>query len=388
MKRIILHLDMDAFFAAIEQLDHPEYRGKPVIVGADPKGGRGRGVVSTCSYEARKYGIHSAMPISEAYRRCPDGIFLPVRGKRYGQVSKQVMAIVGEFSPTIEQISIDEAFVDMTGSAHLFGGPKSAALEMKRRIHDQTGLTASVGIAPNKFLAKIASDLQKPDGLVIVPEGREKEFLRPLPIRRLWGVGKKTGEYLERIGIETIGQLAEMPLEDLTKRFGKWGLSLWQLANGIDHRPVSPSRLRKSISVERTFDEDVDDSAVIEKTLFRIAEQLSRDMRREGLKGRTITLKIRLEDFSTFTRSRTLPEWTNSPKVLRAVVMSLLRKFSRGGQRVRLLGIAVSHLNVIAGEQLSIFEDIDPLEERITRLLDDLNQRFGEGTLKRASLTK
>lgn len=388
MKRIILHLDMDAFFAAIEQLDHPQYRGKPVIVGADPKGGRGRGVVSTCSYEARKYGIHSAMPISEAYRRCPEGIFLPVRGKRYGQVSKQVMAIVAQFSPTIEQISIDEAFVDMSGSAHLFGGPKSAALEMKRRIRDVTGLTASVGIAPNKFLAKIASDLQKPDGLVIVPEGREKEFLRDLPIRRLWGVGKKTGAYLERIGIQTIGQLAQTPVDELIKRFGKWGLSLWQLANGIDNRPVSTTRLRKSISVERTFAEDVDDPATIENTLFRLAEQLATEMRQKGLKGRTITLKLRLEDFTTFTRSRTLSEFTDSPKVLHTVAVSLLRKVPRDHQRVRLLGIGVSHLNIVEGEQLSLFDTIDPLEERITRLLDDLNHRFGKGTLKRASLTK
>ncbi len=377
---------MDAFFAAIEQLDNPQYRGKPVIVGADPRGGRGRGVVSTCSYEARKYGIHSAMPISEAYRRCPGGIFLPVRGKRYSQMSKRVMAIVATFSPVVEQISIDEAFVDMTGSAHLFGGPEEAARAIKLRIREETGLTASVGIAPNKFLAKIASDLQKPDGLVIVPEGREKEFLRDLPIRRLWGVGEKTGAYLERIGIDTIGQLAEMPLEDLTKRFGKWGLSLWQLANGIDHRPVSPIRLRKSISVERTFAEDVDDPAVIEQTLFRLAEQLSRDMRQNGLKGRTITLKLRLEDFSTFTRSRTLPEFTDSAKVLRAISLDLVRKVWHRDRRVRLLGIGASHLNIVEGEQLSLFEEIDPLEERITRLLDDLNRRFGEGTLKRASL--
>lgn len=385
--RIILHLDMDAFYAAIEELDNPELVGKPVVVGADPRGGKGRGVVSTANYEARKYGIHSAMPISQAYRRCPHAAYLPGRYDRYGEISRHIMAILRQFSPIIQQISIDEAFLDLTGATKLLGQPLTIARAIKQRIRDDVGLTASVGIAPNKFLAKVASDLEKPDGLTICYPGSEKAFLAPLPIRRLWGVGEKTAERLQRFGIKTIGDLAALPQEMLIKNFGKWGLHLSRLSQGIDTRPVEEHSMRKSISEETTFAEDVADPAVVEKTLFVIADQLSRAMRRKGLRGRTITLKLRLEGFITFTRSRTLPEFVDDADTLRSVAVDQFRRFEREGKRVRLVGIGVSHLNTIGGEQLSLFaESQPPRNEKLERVLDELKSKFGDQAATRASL--
>ncbi|MFQ5707698.1 MAG: DNA polymerase IV [bacterium] len=386
MSRTILHLDMDAFFAAVEQLDHPEYRGKPVIVGADPRGGRGRGVVATASYEARKYGLHSAMPISQAYRRCPHGIYLRGRYQRYTQVSRQVMKILHEFSPLIEKISIDEAFVEMTGSLHFFAGKESMGREVKNRIREELQLTASVGIASNKFIAKIASDLEKPDGLVVVEDGKEKDFLKHLPIARLWGVGKKTEAALNKMGIKTIGQIAELPEPELHRRFGKWGNALWRLANGIDKRPVGSWGPQKSISQETTFETDVEDLAVLEKTLLRLADDLSRQMRKNHLKGRTISLKIRLEDFSTFNRSRTLSDFVNSTKILKAVAIDLLHNFDRKNLKVRLLGIGVSQLSSVSGEQLALFEPETPLDEKLTSLLDTLKDKYGDQVITRAAI--
>ena len=306
IERVIMHLDMDAFFAAIEQLDNPEYRGKPVVVGADPQGGKGRGVVSTASYEARTYGIHSALPISQAYRLCPHAIFVRGRIQRYVELSRKIIEIIKNYSPVVEQISIDEAFVDISGSLRLLGSAKEIAVKLKADILQQTGLKASVGIAPNKFIAKIASDLEKPDGLTICEQGHEKAFLAPLPIRKLWGVGARTEERLQKLGIHTIGDIAAFDVKKLTEKLGVWGFGLWKLANGIDNRKIGTQHKRKSISEERTFNEDVADYTTVEKTLFKIADELSRTMRRKALKGRTITLKLRLEGFDTFTRSKKL----------------------------------------------------------------------------------
>ncbi|MFQ5637791.1 MAG: DNA polymerase IV [bacterium] len=386
MSRTILHLDMDAFFAAIEQRDHPEYRGKPVVVGADPKGGTGRGVVATASYEARKYGLFSALPISQAYKRCPHAIYLRGRYQRYSEVSKQVISILKDFTPVIEKISIDEAFLDLTGCLKLFGSAEIIAKTIKDRITQELNLTASVGIAPNKFLAKIASDLEKPNGLVVVRAGEEQRFLHDLPISRLWGVGKKTEAALVKMGIRTIGQIAETPEHLLVQKFGKWGSALWRLSNGIDDRPVVSASAQKSISQEITFDEDVDDEDLLEKTLFQIADNLSRLMRKDGLKGRTITLKIRLEDFSTFTRSRSLSDFVDSPNLLRTVAIDLYRKFDKKNKRVRLLGIGASQLNSVSGEQLGLFEQEAPLDKRLTDLMDSLKDKFGEDAVKRATL--
>ena len=386
MSRRILHLDMDAFFAAVEQLDFPQYRGKPVIVGADPKGGAGRGVVATASYEARKYGVHSALPISLAYQRCPHAVYLRGRYERYSEISRQLIATLNEFTPVIEKISIDEAFLDITKSLALFGSAEKIGYQIKKRIYDDLGLVASIGIAPNKFLAKVASDLEKPDGFVVVKEGEEKEFLKSLPISRLWGVGKKTEAALKQMDIETIGQIAHMPEQDLSRRFGKWGSALWRLANGIDHRSVKPWETKKSISQETTFDEDTDDEEVIHKTLLGLAESLSRLMRKSNLKGRTVTLKIRLEDFSTFTRSKTLSDFVDSTQILKGVAIGLYKKFNQKNMKVRLLAIGVSQLNSVSGEQLGLFEQEAPLDAKMTKLLDSLQDKYGEGAVKRAAL--
>ncbi len=385
MNRTILHLDMDAFFAAVEQRDHPEYRGKPLVVGADPKGGRGRGVVATASYEARKYGIHSALPISKAYRLCPHAIYVRGSYQRYGEVSQQVMAILQEFTPIIEKISIDEAFLDLTGSLKLFGSAVEIAQKIKNRIRSEVQLTASVGIAPNKFLAKIASDLQKPDGLVVVKEGEEKSFLEPLPISKLWGVGEKTEAVLKGRGLSTIGQIAQLPESELGSRLGKWGHALWLLANGIDDRAVVTWSPQKSISQEITFDEDVDDPEVMERTLFKLADELARMMRKSELKGRTITLKIRLEDFSTFSRSRTSSDFIDSTEVIKAVAIEMFRDFDRKGLRVRLLGVGLSQLSSVYGEQLGLFAQEKPINQKLTNLLDSLKEKYGDDAITRAS---
>ncbi len=385
-QRLIVHVDMDAFFAAVEQLDHPEYRGKPVVVGADPKGGKGRGVVATASYEARQFGIRSAMPISRAYRLCPNAIFLRGRHRRYHEVSQQIMAILRDFSPVIQQISIDEAFLDMTGSLGLYPDPVALGRQIKERIRTETGLTASLGIASNKFVAKVASDLEKPDGLTYCPPGQEKEFLAPLPIRRLWGVGEKTAQKLMQLGFRTIGDIAEVPQDKLVKLLGSWGLHLWKLANGIDHRPVSEQSIRKSISEETTFHEDVDDAERIEMTLFKIADRVSRTMRRKGWKGRTITLKIRYEDFETHTRSKSLSDYVNDAETLRTLGVQLFRKTWKGEKKIRLIGLGVSMLNTLGGEQLNLFGEATGYgDPRIDQLLEELKQKYGENAVDRAT---
>jgi DNA polymerase-4 len=308
------------------------------------------------------------------------------RYERYSEISRQLIATLNEFTPVIEKISIDEAFLDITKSLALFGSAEKIGHQIKKRIYDDLGLVASIGIAPNKFLAKVASDLEKPDGFVVVKEGDEKEFLKSLPISRLWGVGKKTEAALKQMDIETIGQIAQMPEQDLSRRFGKWGSALWRLANGIDHRSVKPWETQKSISQETTFDEDTGDEEAIHKTLLGLAESLSRLMRKSKLKGRTVMLKIRLEDFSTFTRSKTLSDFVDSTQILKGVAIGLYRKFNKKNMRVRLLGIGVSQLNSVSGEQLGLFEQEAPLDARMTKLLDSLQDKYGEGAVKRASL--
>lgn len=387
--RIVLHLDMDAFYAAVEQLDHPAYRGKPVVVGADPKGGTGRGVVATCSYEARKFGIHSAMPISQAYRRCPSAVFVFPRFSRYRELSQQVMKILQEYSPQLLQISIDEAFIDVTHTANFHGGAKALAEKLKARIKNEIGLTASVGLAPNMFIAKVASDLHKPDGLTICEAGQEKTFLAPLPIKKLWGVGPKTEAHLQKLGFTTIGQVAQCAQKILAEKLGKWGAHLWELANGIDERPVEDWGPRKSISQEHTYDQDVADPKIVEQTLWRIAEGVSADMRRMELKGQVLTLKIRLEGFETFTRQRKLPEYTNDAETMRAIALELFRNFDCKGKKVRLIGAGMSHLNNTGGgEQLSLFQSNTGQQrrDRVADLLETLRDKHGEEAATRASL--
>lgn len=393
--RIIVHVDMDAFFAAVEQLDNPQLRGRPVVVGADPKTGRGRGVVCAASYEAREFGIHSALPISKAYRLCSSAVFVRPRFERYIELSRSVMEILGGFSPVVEQISIDEAFLDCTGTERLFGPPEKLGRMIKDRIFEATGLTASVGIAPNKSIAKIASDLEKPNGLSICRYGGEREFLARLPVKALWGAGKKTVGLLRQMGLHTIGDVAAANPADLDRLFGQWGRHLWTLANGIDDRPVGEEGERKSYSEEITFESDVDDERLVERTLFELADELTRRIRRDGLRCKTVTLKLRMEGFETHTRSLTLPEPVDDTQTIRSVAVDHFRGYARSGRRVRLVGINVSNL-VGADEeierQLDLFScaekngssRIQPVHDS-DKLLDALKKRFGD-KVKRATL--
>ncbi|MCI0513236.1 DNA polymerase IV [candidate division KSB1 bacterium] len=385
-QRTIIHLDMDAFFAAVEQRDFPAYRGKPVIVGADPQGGKGRGVVSTASYEARKFGIHSALPISQAYQRCPHGIFVKPRGARYQEISQQIMAILYDFTPAMEPISIDEAFLDVTGSLRLLGEARTIAGKIKTRICQETGLTASIGIAPNKFIAKIASDLEKPDGLVLVEPGQEKQFLAPLAIGRMWGVGKKSEPVFHRLGIHTIGDLAGLPVEKITAVFGKNGMHYWQLANGIDPRPVATTAEAKSISQEITFNEDTDDGLFLEQVIFELAENVGRQVYREHSQVKTVVLKIRLADFSTFTRRQTRTEFFNQATIIRQMALELFREFDCQGQKVRLIGVGVTHFETTTGAQLSLFSETKSGPGKVDAVIDLIENQFGKGAIQKATL--
>ena len=383
-ERYIVHVDMDAFYAAVEQRDHPEYRGKPVVVGADPKGGRGRGVVSACSYEARRFGIHSAMPISTAFRRCPHAVFLRGDMKKYVRVSRRIFGILERFTPDIEPISIDEGFLDITGSHHLIGSPEETCRRIKAAIKEETGLTASIGMAPNKMTAKIASDLEKPDGLVIVSREGLLDFLSPLPVQKLWGVGKKTLEALAAMGIRTVGDLAGKDQKVMGDRLGKGGVHVWKLANGIDPRDVERGEPAKSIGHEHTFGEDEDDREKIEDTLMWLSEKVSRRMRKHGYRGRTVSVKIRLADFSTFTRAITLDRPTNYVEDLYRHALAKVRGFSRGRQAIRLLGIHVSNLEREAA-QLDLFhaeQESGGKREKLHEAVDAIKDRFGEGAIK------
>ena len=380
MRRFILHVDMDAFYAAVEQRDRPELRGKPVIVGADPKGGRGRGVVSTASYEARRFGVGSAMPISQAYRQCPHGVYLPVDMQKYLAVSRQVMEELRLYTDLVEPLSIDEAFLDVTDSARAFGSAPEIAHALKRRIVERTSLTASVGVAGCKLVAKIASDMKKPDGLVIVPAGEEAAFLAPLPIRRLWGVGPKLEEQLAAHGIQTIGQLAASDPGRLGRRLGNHGQDLIQLARGIYARPVNPAGEAKSVGQEHTYDADTRDPARLRRTLLDLADGVAGRLRNHGLRARTLTLKYRDETFHTLTRAETLSQPTDAGEVLFRTACKLFESV-HGTRRVRLLGIYTSGFGHDA--QLDLFP---PEPSRADRLRDVVAERFGPGALTRASL--
>ncbi len=383
-ERYILHVDMDAFFASIEQRDNPSLKARPVIVGADPKKGHGRGVVSACSYEARKFGIHSAMPISMAYQRCPSAAFLLPDMKRYSEASRRIYRIFYDFTPDIEPVGIDEAFLDITGSYKIFGTPQETAFLIKKRIKEETSLTASVGLAPTKMAAKIASDLEKPDGMVEVSRERLLGFLWPLEIRRLWGLGKKTESILKDRGIDTIGDLAKKDVKDLIKLFGKSGLHLWQLANGIDNSEVLAESETKSLSAEMTFDEDTSDRNKVEGALMSLSEKVSARLRREGFKARTITLKIRLEGFLTYTRAVTIDVSTNYADLLYKKIKELYNNFDPQKKKIRLIGVKTSNL-VSSHQEDCLFKDAqDAKREMVHKAVDKIIKRFGSGSIKRA----
>jgi DNA polymerase-4 len=382
--RKIIHIDMDAFYASVEQRDNPAFKGLPVIVGGDPEK---RGVVSAASYEARAFGVHSAMPASQARRLCPRGIFLPVRMSRYREVSETIFHILQDYTPLIEPLSLDESFLDVTGSLSIFGPAFHLAREMKRRILEATGLTASAGIAPNKFLAKIASDIRKPDGLVEVQPGEVQTFLRDLPISRLWGVGKSTEEVLKGMGILRIGQLAAYPAERIQKKMGKYGLELITLARGEDDRPVIPESDPKSVSQEETFTPDLEDPEKMKRVLLDQAEQVGRELRKQCLKGWTVTVKVRYPDFTTVTRSLTLPFPTDQGIDLYQTALKLLSKTDVFRKKARLLGVGISNLRGQGDpEQLPLFAAPGKKGERSTQVMDRIWDRFGPGAIKRATL--
>jgi len=379
--RCVLHLDMDAFYAAVEQRDRPELRGRPVVIGADPRGGRGRGVVSTASYEARRFGVHSALPISRAYQLCPQAVYLPVDMEKYEGVSRRVMELLREVTDRVEPLSIDEAFLDVTGSRRLFGDGAAIARRLKTAIGEATGLTASVGVATNKLVAKIASDIRKPDGLVVVPPGEEAAFLAPLPVRRLWGVGPKLEEKLLLAGIHSIGDLARLPEGRLLGRAGVHGLELRRLARGQDEREVPRHAAgARSIGHEHTFDADTADVERLRRMLLDLCDSVGRRLRRAGVTARTITLKYRDEAFRTATRAETIAEATDSGDVVFRTAWRLFEGV-HGGLPVRLVGVSASGLD--RGPQLDLF----PRETRpVDRVRDAIAERFGKDAVTRASL--
>jgi DNA polymerase IV len=401
--RIILHLDLDAFYASVEALDRPELRGKPVIVGGDER----RGVVAAASYEARRSGVYSAMPTATAMRLCPTGIFLPVRMSRYSEMSDTVFAIYRRFSPLVEPLSIDEAFLDATGCESLFGSGEEVARKIRAAVREETGLTVSAGVAPNKFLAKIASDLGKPDGLTVVPPGGEQEFLDPLPVGKLWGVGKVTGETLLRRGIRTIGDLRRASRETLVRTFGANGEHLHELARGIDDRPVVTEREAKSVGHEDTYDHDLRDRGAMRRELLSLSDRVSSRLRRAGIRGKTVTLKVKYHDFVQVTRAVTLSDPTDDGGTIFRCALDLLLDTEAGARPVRLLGISVSKLVPSAGtrkkdrmEQLGLFgrpragrpeppKPVDPeKKENLNRAVDRIREKFGPGGIVPGSLPR
>ncbi|MCA9401021.1 MAG: DNA polymerase IV [Candidatus Omnitrophica bacterium] len=390
MKKIIGHLDMDAFFASVEQRDNPSLKGRPVIVGADPKGGKGRGVVSTCSYEARKYGIHSAMPISMAYRLCPEGIFLKGHAQKYKEASRAVFKILYDFTPDIQPVSIDEAYFDLTHSCHLFGTPLDAAVQIKSRIRRELNLVASVGIAPNKMLAKIASDYNKPDGLTEVTEEDMFDFLWPLPVEKLGGVGPQTQAALKQMGIISIEDLAQTPCHMLEERFGEHGAHLYQLAHGADQREVKADDTIKSVSHEHTYLEDTNNTEAVERTLSYLCEKIVRRLWKYHLKGRTVTLKVRLSNFKTFSRSVTLADRVCFYDDLYRTSLNLFRSCMRPQMRIRLIGVRVSQFEDLYVQD-NLFDAVDRQKIKlhtIHEVVDKIKDKFGDHAIHRAGSLK
>ena len=377
MIRHIMHVDMDAFYAAVEQTDHPELKGRPVIVG-----GARRGVVSAASYEARKYGVHSAMPVFQARRLCPNGVFLPVRMKRYKEVSRRVMEVLDLVSPLVEQISIDEAYVDITGTESLHGSSRTLARSIKQAIYEKTSLTCSIGIAPNKFLAKIASDMNKPDGLTIVEEDGVADFLRSISIDKVPGIGEKTSLALKGLGVAVPADILRFPQSFWTARLGRYGAQLYERAQGIDPSPVVPDHELKSCSAEDTFSEDTADVTEIEKWLMTQAESVGRELREEGARGKTITLKVKFSDFRVITRSKTLNEPSNCTQVIYGVAAHLLREI-RLSQKVRLVGVKVSGLERGMRQKNLFTDSLAAKHEQVDRAMDEIRHKFGNKIIKR-----
>ena len=371
--RTIFHIDLDAFFVTVEQVLNPALRNKPVIVGGRPGG---RGVVASASYECRKFGVHAAMPLAQAKRLCPQAIFVTGSYRRYGEFSNKFMAILSDYSPCMEPGGLDEAYLDVSGCEN-FGSWRNLALKIKERIKKETGLVASIGVAPCKVVAKVASDLSKPDGLIEVLPGREKSFLAPLPVQKLPGVGEKTGKALKSFGIQTIGQLADMPAELFKSRFGEGALWLREHAQGVDNSPVEARGEAKSVSRETTFDKDTSDMEFLRATLRYFAEKLGADLRESEKKARTVTLKLRYSDFETVNRSTTSREAMNlDDAIFRSGIALLEKTLGKKFRPVRLIGLEVS--NLVAGEtQLGLFDADSKRLEKVDRAIDHIRGKYG-----------
>jgi DNA polymerase-4 len=380
--RQIIHVDMDAYYASIEQRDNPNLVGKAVIVGGDPKQ---RGVVSAASYEARKFGVHSAMPMSQAIRLCPDAIVLPVRMKRYVEFSQQIHAIFQQFTPQIEPISLDEAFLDVTGSIRLFGSAEKIGRAIKNQIKEQLGLVASVGIAPNKFLAKLASDLDKPDGFVVIPEKNKQQILDPLSVSRIWGIGRVTEKALKSKGIHTIEQLRRAQPEILRSILGDQTPHILRLAQGVDNREVESNREAKSISSEQTFTTDIADKDILLDVLLHQVEDVAQRLRLNDLEAKTITLKLRYDDFRTVTRSATFDHPTNVTKILwHKAEQVFLKWHKKSAGALRLLGFGVSGLKKAGSGQHQLFTAPEvEKQKRLDEAFDKIRNKFGHDALRR-----
>lgn len=380
MQRIVFHVDMDAFYASIEQRDNPQYRGKPVIIGARPGN---RGVVSTASYEARKYGIHSAMPINEAYSRCPHGVFLTPNMHLYKKVSDEIAAILDQFSPSMERVSVDEAFLDMTGTEKLFGTHKEAAKLISAEIQASQGITCSIGIASNKFVAKIASDLNKPNGITCAPFDQDQvaQWLAPLPVNRMWGVGKKSSDILNRISVVTIGDLQKLSFEYLYQRFGKQGAAFYYLSRGCDSRPVQEEDSIKSISREHTYNVDSCNRQEWKKTLHTLSQDVARRARRYGVKGSTVYLTYRTPDFQRHSRRKPLMAPTNVAKTIYDTVLELLELVNE--RYIRLIGVGITGFNEQLQTDLFSAEDTPSTLEASERAVDQIIARFGSDVIKK-----
>lgn len=380
---MILHVDMDAFYASIEERDRPELVGRPLIVGGTPSG---RGVVAAANYAVRKFGVHSAMPTSKALRLCPEAIVLRPRIDYYVSISEQIREIFERFTPLVEPLSLDEAFLDVKGTEGLFGPPPDVARQIKQQIRKEVGLVASVGVAPNKFLAKVASDLKKPDALVVVDPERVQEFLDPLPVERLWGVGRVTQSVFAEMGIGTIRQLRELGSDVLRRHFGEHGDHFWRLAHGLDDRQVVPDRDAKSISHESTFAADLSEREPLRAWLLELTDHVGRRLRRHRLQGRTVQIKVRFSNFRTLTRARTLSEPTNTTQEIWDAAAELLDKCLPATFAIRLLGVGLSGFDHPAMVQRSLFPDeAQQKHQQLDAATDEIQARFGKSALNRGS---
>jgi len=378
---------MDAFYPSVEIKDNPALKGQPVIVG----GGRERGVVASASYEARRSGVHSAMPIAEAMRLCPGGIFLPVRMARYKEVSTQIFEIFNRFTPLVEPLSIDEAFLDVTGSERLMGDPVEIARRIKAAVLAETGLTVSAGVAHNKFVAKVASEIQKPDGLTVIQHDAVVEFLDPLPISRMWGVGRKMEEALAALNVRTFRDLRLTPLHLLNDKFGEHGIKMHRLSLGMDEREVVTEQEAKSVGHEKTFTEDILDLETAKRELLGLADAVGRRMRREGVRGKTVTLKVKYSDFNQITRACTLKDPTDDGLEIYSAVIRLLQKTQVGKRPLRLLGISFPNLNFSEEEkQLSFFGNDGSAQrkKRLNEALDSIYLKHGDKSAGPAALLR